>query len=200
MKLYLYLYTVFCLSAAAGCSYPKNFTKDFYQSNETKIIALKEEYTKQYNEKPFAILFEDRTFKNIGFEIITDSIRYIYHFNIEEPAFSDTLSRYGYSTPKMLMLVDNLRKIQCTWITKVDYYENYAERHLLLMAIRNKALNHTFKGESYCTLAFFDRPQPVDEEGKFLDRANRKRRRMINDYELRRINDQVSYAITRHYR
>ena len=193
----LVLIVFFTMSA---CSYPKNFTRDFYETNEKVIVGLKNEYTRLYNQKPFAILFEDKSFKNIGFEIITDSIKYIYHFSLAERNFADTLNRYQYDAPKIIALINNLQKIQCTWITKLDYYENFAERYLVLMAIRNKALNSAFKGESYCTLAFFENPQPVDKDGKFLDRADRKRRRMINDYELRRVNDRVGYAITKKYR
>lgn len=191
---------VLVLLVATSCSYPKNFTKDFYTGNEATLATLREEYNSLFNEKPFALLFETKDFKNIAFEIITDSIKYIYNFDLTKTNFVDTLSRYHYNVQKMQALIQNMQRIQCTWITKLNYYENFSVRHLILMAIRNRALNSTFKGESYCTLAFFDTPQPIDEYGRFLDRANRIKNRRINGYKLIRIDDKVGYAITKHYR
>lgn len=186
--------------AATGCSYPKNFTRDFYASNEKRLENLRRQYNNLYREKPFALLFETKDFNNIGFEIITDSIKYVYHFDLAKTNFTDTLSKYSYNVPLMKSLIKNMQNIQCTWITKVDYYEDFNGRFLTLMAVRNKALNNTFKGESYCTLAFFETSQPFDKKGHFLDRADRKRNRMINGYKLNRVNDRVGYAITKHYR
>ena len=163
-------------------------------------MALKEEFKSLYDEKPFAILFEDKSFKNIGFEIVTDSIKYIYHFNVSTPAFTDTLTKYRFNTARMLSFISGLQKIQCTWITNLDYYENFTQYYLVLMAVRNSALNKTFKGESYCTLAFFEKPQPFDENGRFLDRDDPERRRQINGSELYRVNEKVGYAITKHFR
>lgn len=203
MKYLNTIFFVFSLASvfiAAGCSYPKNFTKDFYNANETRLENLRKDYNNLYSAKPFALLFETKEFNNIGFEIITDSIKYIYHFDLAQTNFQDTLLKYDYDVPKMKSLVKNMQDIQCTWLTKLDYYEDLNKRYLTLMAVRNKALNSTFKGESYCTLAFFERPQPFDEKGRFLDRSNRKRNRTINDYKLQRVNDRVGYAITRHYR
>lgn len=183
-----------------GCAYRKNFTRDFYTSNEARLEKLTKDYNALYTEKPFALLFETKDFQNIGFEIITDTIKYIYHFNLLQPNFTDTLKQYRYNLQKMKLLIEDMQQIQCTWITKLDYYENFDKRFLTLLAVRNKALNNAFKGESYCTLAFFDRPQPFDEKGRLLDRADRRRNRQINGYKLNRVNDRVGYAITKNYR
>lgn len=192
---------ILCIAlSVSSCAYPKNFTRDFYSENEKTLVGLTNTYKQLYNEKPFAVLFEDKSFKNIGFEIITDSLKYIYHFNLSEPAFADTLTRYRFNTKKMQGFIADLQKIQCTWITTLDYYENLAKKYLVLMSVRNKALNQAFKGESYCTLAFFERPQPFDKRGRFLDRSDKKRRRQINGAELFRVNDRVGYTITKQYR
>jgi len=186
--------------ALSACSYPKNFTEYFYLKNEKRLENLREQYNDLYREKPFALLFETKDFDNIGFEIITDSIKYIYHFDLTKTNFTDTLKKYGYNETETQSLIKNMRSIQCTWITKIDYYEDLAGHYLTLMAVRNKALNSTFKGESYCTIVYFDKPQPFDGNGRFLDRSDRKRNRMINGYKLTRINDRVGFSITKHYR
>ena len=87
------------------------------------------------------------------------------------------------------------------WIdNNIEYYVNLERRNLVMMVVRNKALNKAFKGESYCTLVFFERPQLFDGRGIFIDRADKKRRRQLNGYVLRKVNDSVGYAITKVYR
>lgn len=196
----VFLLQLALLITTTGCAYRKNFTRDFYTSNEARLEKLTKDYNALYTEKPFALLFETKDFNDIGFEIITDTVKYIYHFNLLQTNFTDTLKHYHYNLQKMKQLIEDMQQIQCTWITKLDYYENFDKRFLTLMAVRNEALNIAFKGESYCTLAFFDRPQPFDDKGRLLDRADRKRNRQINGYKLNRVNDRVGFAITKNYR
>jgi hypothetical protein len=188
------------IAITLSCAYPKNFTANFYSKNEQGLISIKTRYKKLYNEKPFSILFEEKTFNHIAFEFLTDTVKYIYRFNINETAFHDSLIAYHFNPNPILNLIKDLKEIGCTWITNLDYYENYSKRYLVLMAVRNKALDNTFKGESYCTLTFFEYPQPFDEKGIFLDRADSKKRRQINGHILHKVNDTVGYAITKHYR
>lgn len=195
-----YIYTIIALTLLSACRYPKNFTRDFYSNNETRLIALKNDFKTLYLQRPFAVSFTEKTFTEVSFEFITDTVKYIYYFNIKDKPFADSLQKHQYNVPHIIKLLNDMRSIQCTWITNLDYYENLTERHLVLMAVRNKALNNTFKGESYCTLAFFERSQPADEKGIFLDRADPKRRRQINGYVLHKVNDYTGYAITKHYR
>ncbi|MGJ7032863.1 hypothetical protein [Niabella hirudinis] len=188
------------LSTLGGCSYPRNFTANFYAKNEQQLESIKNDFNRLYSQHPFSILFEEKTFTNISFEFNEDSIKYIYHFNIYGPAFTDSLKARHYNAPQIKKLVEDMRAIQCTWIANVDYYEGLQARRLIQMSVRNKALNSTLKGESYCTLVFFETPQPFNNKGVFLDRSDRKRRRQINGNVLKRVNDKVGYTITKKYR
>ncbi|SDC07753.1 hypothetical protein [Niabella drilacis] len=188
------------MGVLGGCSYPRNFTSDFYAKNEQRLETIKDDFNRLYNQHPFSILFEEKTFTNISFEFNEDSIKYIYHFNIHAPAFTDSLKAHHYQAQEVQKLVENMRAIQCTWIANVDYYEGLKARRLTQMSVRNKALNSTLKGESYCTLVFFETPQPFNNKGIFLDRSDRKRRRQINGNVLKRVNDKVGYTITKKYR
>ncbi len=184
----------------ASCSYPKNFTRDFYSHNEQKLTGIKDKFRALYDDKPFALVFEDKHFNEMGFEIITDSIKYIYRFKYGEPAFTDTLKKYHFDYNKMLSFIEDLKQIHCTWITNLDYYEENTGKYLVLMAVRNSALNTTFKGESYCLLTFFNSPQPYDKKERILDKSERRFTRRINGSKLYRVNDYVGYSIAKHYR
>lgn len=199
MKLQLIILS-FIVLALLSCSYPRNFTRDFYRENESKLEALKNDFKILYHQKPFAVLFEEKKFNHVNFEFITDTLKRIYHFNINENSLKDSLDLYQYNSPLVLKLIREMKEIQCTWINNIEYYVNLERRNLVMMAVRNKALNKAFKGESYCTLVFFERPQLFDEKGIFIDRADKKRRRQLNGYVLHKVNDSVGYAITKVYR
>lgn len=183
-----------------SCAYPKNFSYNFYRDNENTLVTLKDRFKKIYSTQSFSILFEEKKFAQIAFEHITDTAKYIYRFNINQPSTKISLEALGFDGTEMMEFIHDLKKVGCTWITNLDYYENYEKRYLVLMAVRNKALNKKFKGESYCTLAFFEKSQPFDDKGRFLDRSEKKRKRQINGSYLYRLNDKVGFAITRHYR
>lgn len=200
LRNFIFVFICFAFSLAA-CSYPKHFTQDFYAQNEQALEAIKNIYTGLYKEHPFFLLFEEKSFTKISFEFIEDTIKYIYHFDLNKPQpFIDSLKAHNYEAPKIKNLVDDMRAIQCTWISTIKYYEDLQPRSLVQMAVRNKALNSRIKGETYCILVFFEKPQPFNEKGIFLDRSDKKRRRQINGSTLRRVNDKVGYAFTKHYR
>ncbi|MCF3108949.1 hypothetical protein LL912_09180 [Niabella sp. CC-SYL272] len=202
MKKYTYIFTGIygLLSILVSCSYPRNFPTNFYARNESRLEAIKNDFSQLYARHPFSILFEEKSFTHISFEFNEDSIKYIYHFNIHERAFTDSLKAHHYNAPAVKKLVEDMRAIQCTWIANVDYYEGFQARKLVQMSVRNKALNNKLKGESYCILVFFETPQPFNNKGIFLDRSDRKRRRQINGNLLKRVNDKVGFAINKQYR
>lgn len=184
----------------ASCSYPKNFTRQFYFSNQEKLISTQQEYKTLHARRPFAVSFTDKNFQHVSFEIITDTVKYIYHFALDNSNLTDTLKAYHYNATKIHGLLKNLQALHCTWISQLEYYEDYVRKNLVLMSMRNKDLNSPWKGESYCTLAFFDTPQPYDEKGRFLDRADKKRKRYINGSILYRLTDKIGYTISKQYR
>lgn len=188
------------LLAFSACGLPRNFTQNFYNHNEATLESIKERYKALYRQHPFAVLFEEKKFQDLSFEFIEDTIKYIYPFNINGKALADSLAARKFNVDAVLKLIHDMREIQCTWISTVAYYENLRERSLIQMAVRNKALNSTFKGESYCILVFFETPQPFNEKGIFLDRADKKRRRQIYGNIIKKVNDRVGYTISRHYR
>lgn len=195
------VYTCFgCIILLASCAYPKNFTRDFYMANEISLRSLKDQYRQLYKKRPFALLFENKNFDRVALEIIYPDIKYVYHFNINDRSFADTLARHSFNIPKMLQLINGLKQIGCTWVDQLDFYEGGIKKHLVLMAVRNKALNSAFKGESYCLLTFFDSPQIYDAKGRILDKQEKRIKKQINGYHLYRVNDSVAYSIAKQYR
>ena len=100
----------------------------------------------------------------------------------------------------MIALIIDMQKTQCTWITNLDYYEKRQKKFLVFISVRDKKLTAFLKPEKYFTLAFFDQPQPYDEKERLLDNEDLTKNRLINGAVFRKVNDNVSYALTGKYR
>lgn len=192
------LAVIACSSCAT--SPPRQFPIKYYKENEKTILQIEKQYNKLYRNKPIAAEFSDNEFKYITIEMKTDSLRYIYEFNIAENRLTDTLHKYGYDTTAVLKLIKDMQVIKCTWINTMDYYLDAGKQSLTFMSIRPKALDLPFSEKRYYILTFYKQPQYYDEKGRLLDKRNRRRLRIVNNEVFWRINDRVCYTLSDKFR
>jgi len=182
-----------------SCS-PKNISTKYYYENERVLDRIEESYKSLYPLGPFNVGFTDRDFKTVSLEIITDTLSYIYEFNIDEARLSDTLAAYKLNAVKINTLIKQMHDIRCTWITFSDYYVDEKKHTLILMSIKPVALKAPFSYAKYYVLTYFPQPQYFDREGRLLDKRRMRRLRKINGEVFKRINNKVCYAVTGHFR
>ena len=183
-----------------SCSHSRKFTQTYYSENEKTITAIKDRFTRLYDAHPFSLELKDRYLQRIGLEIITDSIKYIYAFNLNEPYLTDTLRKYKFDISSIGDLIIDMQRAHCTWITNLDYYENRQKKELIFLSVRHKALEDFLKPEKYFTLALFNEKQPVDDRKRLLDKEGTLQLRKINGKVYRSILPTVFYAVTDSYR
>lgn len=188
------------VAIGTSCSYSKKFSQEYYLENEEMLHSIKTRFRDHYKTRPFSIEIKDKDFRQVGLEIITDTVRYIYTFELSDPALIDTMQKYHFDVPFMRSLIDDMRKTHCTWLTNLDYFENLKAQHLVFLSIRHHRLESLFKKDKYFTLAFFENPQPFDEKGRLLNRVNKKELRKINGAIFYRMKDRVAYAINSDFR
>lgn len=182
-----------------SCS-PKNISTKYYYQNEKVLDRIEETYKELYRQTAFSIGFTDKKFKTISVEIITDTLSYIYEFEISEPRLTDTLLAFHLNAKKITKLVQQMKVIRCTWIKNYDYYVDEKKNTLIFMSIKPVALNAPFSYKKYYTLTYFQQPQYFDSEGRLLDKKKLQRLRKINGEIFKRINDKVCYTISGKFR
>jgi hypothetical protein len=192
--------TGFLLYGLSACSPTQHFTARYYQENKDMLTTIRDRFRTCYDNKPFSIEFKDKDFRYISYEILSDTMRYIYNFDLEEPFLADTLDKYKYDTKEIISLIADMRAIRCTWISKLDYYENREKKNLVFVSVRHNQLQSFAKGEKYYALIFFNERQYFDERGRLTDKSEKKRMREINGQVFRRITDRICYAITGNFR
>jgi len=165
------------------------------------LNSIETSYKIFYRQKPFALQFTDRTFKTVSIDIMTDSLKYVYVFGLnEKERMNDTLLKYGLNLSGVRKLITEMKSIKCTWINNLDYYVDAKKRDMIFMSIRQKSLNLPFVSPKYYILAYFATPQYFDEQGRLLDGRKLRRLRKIHGDIFQRINDKVCYTVSKSFR
>lgn len=195
-------YIIWLVAATAmlsSCS-RKLISTHYYEENQVTITQIENMYRALYAIRPFSVEFTDRSFNSLSVEIITDSIKYIYSFGIEEPRLQDSLRKYGVPVTGVMDMVRKMKSIKCIWINMLDYYANNQKNTLVYMSIRNVAIHLPFTTEKYYILTFYSQPQYYDADGRLMAGRNLRRVRRINGELFHRINDKVCYTISGKFR
>lgn len=196
-------YAVTCILLSAGflfsCSPGKELTPGYYKQNEQRLISIKDQFKKIHRLHPFSLEVKDKDFQTIGFEILTDTIRYVYSFNLAEHHLTDTLHAYRFNVQDMKNLINDMRQMYCTWITNLDYYENRQEKYMVFLSLRNKETGAS-RREKYFTIVFFEQPQYFDNKGRLLDEEKSPDIKQINGQTFYKINDRVCYTLSGSFR
>lgn len=200
MKVKLFISGIILLAVLGGCFPSQKFTYNYYQANEKALQRIKTQYARLSKDQPFSIEFKDKAFSKLGLEIITDSIRYIYVFDSDSQALTDTLRKYHFDERAVNDLIYDMRQNSCTWITTLDYYEKRQRKQLYFLSIRHKDLTAKWKDEKYFTLAFFSSKQLFDHKNRLLDKDLDTQKRSINGEIFYKVNDSIAYTYTGHFR
>lgn len=189
-----------CMALLCSCASRKVFSTHYYTENEKTITSIEDLYKNINQQKHFSVAFTDKSFEYISLEILTDSIKYIYEFNIKEPRLQDTLIKYGLPVKGVMDLINQMNSIHCIWINNLDYYVNNERRSLVFMSIRQVATQLPFTAEKYYVLTFYSQPQYFDKQGRLLAGRRLRKLRVINGDIFYRINDKVCYTISEQFR
>jgi hypothetical protein len=193
---------LYILSASiilASCSSGRELTADYYRQNEAALVSIKDRFKIIHRLHPFSFEVRDEDFSKVGIEIITDTIRYIYHFNPGENNLADTLRAYRFNVAEMLTLFADMKQMRCTWITNLDYYERRQEKYMVFLSLRHYKLGSNRK-EKYFTIAFFDQPQFFDNKGRLLDKEKSRTIMKINGQVFYKINNRVCFTLSGTFR
>lgn len=195
-----YILWLLAMALLGSCASRKVGSAKYYFQHQQALIAIEQSYKNLYKIKPFSVEFTDKSFNFLSLEIITDSVKYIYEFNIHEPRLHDTLLKYNLPVTGVTSLVQQMQSIRCTWINSLDYYTNNQKNYLVFMSMRPVAVQVPFSSEKYFILTFYNQPQYFDAEGRLLANRRQRRLRKIDGQIFHRINDKVCYAISERFR
>lgn len=198
-QLAYHITSLLLISTFVSCSYSRKFTETYYKENEEVLQSIMKRYKELYEKHPFSVEIKDKDFQQIGLEIITDTVKYVYSFD-HEPSLIDTLEKYKFDVKAVSRLINDMQRVHCTWITNLDYYENGQEKYLVFISMRHRKLKAFLKPEKYFTLAFFDTRRTYDEKGRLLDRIDRKKIFKINGGVFRKLTDRVCYSVAGNFR
>jgi hypothetical protein len=182
-----------------SCS-PKNISTNYYYQNEKVLDNIEESFKRLSRKQLFTVGFTARDFETISLELITDTLSYVYEFNVSEPRLADTLTRFHLDATGVIDMIKQMQSIRCTWIKHYYYYVEEKKDSIIFMSIKPVALKRPFSYARYYVLSYFEQPQYFDSEGQLLDRRRLRTLRKINGEVFRRINNKVCYTISGNFR
>jgi hypothetical protein len=182
-----------------SCS-PKNISTRYYFENEQVLDRIEGTFKQLYSKSKFSIGFTDKAFNTVAIEFITDTMSYIYEFNVVEARMNDTIAKYHSDPRRFAGLISEMRSIKCAWIRNLDYYVDEKKNSLIFMSVRPVALKAPLSAQKYYVLTYYQQAQHFDSQGRLLDKRSRRRLRRINGEIFHRINDKVCYAISGNFR
>ncbi len=183
-----------------SCSTSKSVSTNYYQKHGPALDNIEALYKGLYKQKPFSLQFTNKNFDEIALEIMTDSIKYVYTFGTNESRLNDTLRKYGINQKGTADLISRMKAVKCTWINNMDYNSEAGLQSLVFMSIRELSANLPFIPVKYYILAYFNKPQYYDKEGRLLTGRKLRKTSKINGDFFWRINDKVSYTVSTSFR
>ena len=173
---------------------------NYYHHHKQSLDGMENTFRNAYQKKPFSIEFTDRSFNRVSLELITDTLTYIYEYQVGEPRLQDSLKKYGYDTTAINYLISTMQNRECTWIDNLDYYTDTTKHSLIYISLWPRRFNFAFVNKKYYILTYFQQPQYFDSEGRLLVGRRRRHIRKINGDVYHRINDRVCYTISDRFR
>jgi hypothetical protein len=195
-----YILFLVTMAVLCSCGTPKSISTKYYEKHEPELDKIEAIYKGLYKVKPFSLQFTNKKFDEVALEIITDSIKYVYTVGINEPRLNDTLKKYGMNVKGTADLISRMKAIKCTWINNLDYNSETGMQSLVFMSIRQLSANLPFVPPKYYILAYFNKPQYYDNEGRLLTGRRLRKTSKINGDVFWRINDKVSYTVSSNFR
>jgi hypothetical protein len=197
-----YYFLLLLLLVLGSCTISRIYPQKYYNEHKDLLHQTETLYENTSHKKSFALGFTSLDFTSVSIELKTDTVRYIYDFNIDEARMNDTLSRFGYDSTSVQQVIANMKALRSTWINTLDYYVDGRPGTVSFISIplRQFSFFPLMQKRKYYVYTFYDRPQFYDEQDRLLDRRSSKRLRKINGQTFHRINDRVSYTISGKFR
>jgi hypothetical protein len=195
-----YILLLVFVTVLCSCGTPRSISTKYYERHEPELDKIEVMYKELYKLKPFSLQFTNKKFDEVAIEIMTDSIKYVYTVGINEPRLNDTLRKYGMNVKGTADLIRRMKSIKCTWINNLDYNSETGIQSLVFMSIRQVSANLPFVPPKYYILAYFNKPQYYDSEGRLLTGRRLRKTSKINGDVFWRINDKVSYTVSSSFR
>jgi hypothetical protein len=156
-KLFLIL-SLPALLLASCASVTKRRSAEYYLEHKKEINEVKDLYTQLYAQQPFSAGFTDRSFKYYVMEVTTDSVRYIYNTEKNEPQVYKMISRFKYDTTKLRSMSVKMKDIECLWLSKSSFFSNEKKDSVTYLSFRSANNQGMFVENKYYILIFLNHP------------------------------------------
>jgi hypothetical protein len=187
MKNLIYIGLILLLTSCMASR--KKKSADYYFKNEKSITDILKLYEELYSTQPFSLGFSDRSYKYVGMDIKTDTVRYAMEIEESEKAFFYAIGAFKYDTVDLRRLFVKMKEIKCIWLGKDNLFYKGREETVVFLSFRSVALGNPFLDRKYFMLMFFN-PGFINSETTME----------IEKHGYKKVNDHIYYTIAEAFR
>jgi hypothetical protein len=173
-------------ACAAG---KKRKSANYYREHKSSLDSLRSLYDELYHHQAFSAGFTDKSYKYFVMEVITDTVRYIYNTEKNQPQVIEMISKFQYDKEKIRRFGELMKANECLWLSKSSFYANEKRETVTYLSFKSAATDRPFVENKYYVLIFMD--HPITSTGI---------RQRIKDGELVKIDELVYFTIGNAYR
>jgi hypothetical protein len=155
MKKIVYLILILMLFASCMALKQKK-SEDYYFKNEAAINEILQLFKGLNKTQPLSLGFSSRSFKSIGVEINTDTVRYVINNDQSLNLFYLGLETFKYDTIALRKIYQKMYDIKALWIGKSHYYYEGRQQELTFLSFRSVMFGNPFLDRRYYALIFLD--------------------------------------------
>jgi hypothetical protein len=187
-KSIILLLTVGLLFGACTAS-SKRKSASYYKEHKTSLDSLRLLYDELYQHQAFSAGFTDKSYKFFVMEVVTDSVRYIYNTEKNQPQVVDLIKKFAFNEQKISRFGALMHQNECLWLSKASFYVQDRRETITYLSFKAAVENRPFVENKYYILLFMDHPiKTPDIE------------RRIRDGKLEKIDELVYFMIGNGYR
>lgn len=194
-----FFFVILMFSFLISCS-PRKITTQYYEENHADLDKIEESYAALSKKTAFSIAYTDKDFQNLTLEIDTDTLSYVYQFGANEKRIADTLRKYKIEPAPTLLIIENMKKIRCTWINKFDQYIDGKRKPVVFMSVKPVGLSGKFSSKRYYIITYFNQDQYYDSKGRLVNNRKQWQLQKLNGEIFHRINSKVCFTVSSSFR
>jgi len=150
-------------------------SETYYFKHETAINEILQLFKGLYKTQPLSLGFSSRSFKSIGVEINTDTVRYVINNDQSINLFYLGLETFQYDTIALRKIYQKMYDIKALWIGRSHYYYEGRQQELTFLSFRSVMFGNPFLDRQYYALLFLDEKNVDPEKEKAIAAAGFKK-------------------------
>lgn len=187
---------VFLIIFNISCSntFSSRNSQQYYNEHKQVLEKIKQTYEVNYRRNAFSIIFQNKGLSDFAIELTTDSLTYIYRFQLHDERLTDTLKKFNINPDEITGMIDQMVSIHSLSVQTFNYYWKATKHSMVHISTDPKPLSIHIIPKKYFVFGFFPELQYFNSKGLLKGSADTDVLLFIGGLNYHKINDSTGYS------